>query len=190
MSTKEKENTVGQNMQRLREARGWSKNELAKRLAQAGLKTYTATVVGRTENGERIMRLDEAMQVAKILGTNITKLTQSPEPQKRVSEWDIREMSKLFEQQYREALETLFPYIIHYKALADDLAQYEGPLKGRTERLLEDRSPWTLLCDAVDESSRELLDLEDPILSQGLEAVTTEVTGLRPDLHLPPEKTH
>lgn len=167
-------------MQRLREARGWSKNELARRLAQSGLKTYTATVVGRTESGDRIMRLDEALTVAKVLGTNITTLTLNPTQRLQVTEWEIRESSKLFEGSYREALEALFPYIIHYKSLQAELARYEGPIKKRTQRALEDRAPWVLWCDAVDEASRELQDLEYPILEQGIESATMRATGLQP----------
>lgn len=64
------------NLRRLRESLGWSQAELADRLRNAGLLQMHATTVSRIEKGERIVRLGEGAQIARVLRTDISAMTR------------------------------------------------------------------------------------------------------------------
>lgn len=66
---------VGQNVQRLRKARGMTQADLAKRLGQHGLSMRQQTVV-KVEQGARPLRFREADLIARVLGVNIATLNQ------------------------------------------------------------------------------------------------------------------
>ncbi|WKX00244.1 MULTISPECIES: helix-turn-helix transcriptional regulator [Rhodococcus] len=57
-------------MQALREAKGWSQTEFAKRLAENGLKFHQPTVQ-RIESGIRPLKLTEALTIAEVLETRL-----------------------------------------------------------------------------------------------------------------------
>jgi transcriptional regulator with XRE-family HTH domain len=57
-------------MQALREAKGWSQTEFAKRLAEEGLKFHQPTVQ-RIESGIRPLKLTEALTIAEVLETRL-----------------------------------------------------------------------------------------------------------------------
>ncbi len=175
-------------MQRLREARGWSQNELARRLVQAGLKTYTATVVGRTEKGGRTMRLDEALEVAHALGVDITALVQKDSTQ--ATNELVRTVCRDLEVQFTETAENIVPYLESYEHLYQLGKDYRGQHEGRVKEALTNLTLWMLLCESVQLLALNNPDIEQAIEERGIGPVTTEVTGLRPDLHLPPEKTN
>lgn len=58
-------------MTRLRENLGYSQNQLATELNQAGLEDFYQTTVSRIEKGERAVRLNEALIIARVLGSSI-----------------------------------------------------------------------------------------------------------------------
>lgn len=58
----------------LREERGWSQSELARRMAEAGWPKYTQMTVSRTEKGERPIRLNEAESLAEVFGVELFEL--------------------------------------------------------------------------------------------------------------------
>lgn len=58
----------------LREERGWSQSELARRMAEAGWPKYTQMTVSRTEKGERPIRLNEAEALAEVFGVELFSL--------------------------------------------------------------------------------------------------------------------
>ena len=72
------EATFIEQMARLREARGLSQAELAKRLKTAGLPFHQQTVQ-RIENGQRPVRLNEAFLIAQELESTIDSMTWSDE---------------------------------------------------------------------------------------------------------------
>lgn len=58
----------------LREERGWSQSELARRMVEAGWPKYTQMTVSRTEKGDRPLRLDEAESLAKVFDVELVSL--------------------------------------------------------------------------------------------------------------------
>lgn len=64
----------GENIRRLREARGWSQSELARRMQAHGWPKYSQVAVSRTEEGSRAVRLDEALAFSEILEIGLTNL--------------------------------------------------------------------------------------------------------------------
>ncbi len=58
----------------LREERGWSQSELARKMVDAGWPKYTQMTVSRTEKGERPIRLDEADALASVFGIDLYNL--------------------------------------------------------------------------------------------------------------------
>ncbi|MDQ0117444.1 transcriptional regulator with XRE-family HTH domain [Pseudarthrobacter defluvii] len=58
----------------LREERGWSQSELARRMTEAGWPKYTQMTVSRTEKGERPIRLNEAEALAQVFGIEMFEL--------------------------------------------------------------------------------------------------------------------
>lgn len=67
------------NMQRLREDRGWSQGELARRMVGEGWETYSQMTVSRTEKLERPIRLSEAAAIARLFGVSLPAMTASAE---------------------------------------------------------------------------------------------------------------
>lgn len=58
----------------LREERGWSQSELARRMAERGWDKYTQMTVSRTEKGERPIRLNEAQGLADLFEVDLSTL--------------------------------------------------------------------------------------------------------------------
>lgn len=58
----------------LREERGWSQSELARRMAERGWDKYTQMTVSRTEKGERPIRLNEAEALAEVFEVELFSL--------------------------------------------------------------------------------------------------------------------
>lgn len=74
------EERLGERMRALREGRGWSQRELAKRMQDRGLNWFQSTV-GKTETGGRPVRVDEAAVLAELLETKIDDLVAAdPDP--------------------------------------------------------------------------------------------------------------
>lgn len=73
------ERQFARNMQKLREHRGWSQSELARKMVDAGWSNYNQMTVSRTEKGERPIRLSEARALAKVFTTTVERMTYSDE---------------------------------------------------------------------------------------------------------------
>ncbi|SER80239.1 Helix-turn-helix domain-containing protein [Pedococcus cremeus] len=71
------------NLRRLREAKGWSQNELATRMRGRGWESFRQTTVSRLEKGEQSVRIGEARALADLLGVTVDDmaLTESAEAQ-------------------------------------------------------------------------------------------------------------
>ncbi|PWF82015.1 helix-turn-helix transcriptional regulator [Kocuria rosea] len=63
-----------ESVRRLREEKGWSQGELARRIQAAGVEGFHQTTVSRIEKGERPVRLGEARALAHILGTSVDRM--------------------------------------------------------------------------------------------------------------------
>lgn len=70
------EEIVGEEVRHLRKARGWSQEELARRMVGAGFGTWHQSTVGRTETADRPLRLNEAVALAELFGTSLTGLME------------------------------------------------------------------------------------------------------------------
>lgn len=69
-----------------REGRGWSKNEFAQKLRDAGLENFHPTTVTRLEDGTRATRLNEAAIIAKVLEHSIDSLVNFTYPYEDLEE--------------------------------------------------------------------------------------------------------
>lgn len=58
----------------LREKKGWSQNQLANELRNAGLEEYRQTTVARLEKGTRAIRLGESRVIAHTLGASVEEM--------------------------------------------------------------------------------------------------------------------
>lgn len=70
--------TFGRNLRLQRERRGWSQSELARQMVDAGWPKYSQVAVSRTEDGTRMVRLDEALELANIVGASLQDLLVPP----------------------------------------------------------------------------------------------------------------
>ncbi|MBN0039476.1 helix-turn-helix transcriptional regulator [Cellulosimicrobium cellulans] len=69
------ETTFVENMKTLRQQRGMSQSEFARRASARGLSFHQPTVQ-RIESGQRPLRLTEAIHIAAILGTDLQSMSQ------------------------------------------------------------------------------------------------------------------
>lgn len=67
------EELAGQELKRLRTERGWSQEEVARRMTSSGY-DWHQTTVGRTESAARPLRVNEAVLLAAIFEVPITQL--------------------------------------------------------------------------------------------------------------------
>lgn len=67
------EAVLGERVRELRRARGWSQDELARRMRSAGF-SWLQSTVAKTEAADRPIRVDEAASLATILGVDIADL--------------------------------------------------------------------------------------------------------------------
>jgi|SRR5699024_608888 len=63
-----------ENMQKLRQRRGWSQGEFARQMQAAGWKSFHQTTVSRIEQGERPVRLGESRGIAEALGSSVSQM--------------------------------------------------------------------------------------------------------------------
>ncbi|MHC5558292.1 helix-turn-helix domain-containing protein [Kocuria sp. U4B] len=66
----------GGNVRARREALGWSQSELARRMNDAGWPKYSQITVARTEDSTRGTRLDEALALTYVLGTDMPSMLE------------------------------------------------------------------------------------------------------------------
>jgi transcriptional regulator with XRE-family HTH domain len=70
----EPEALAGQELRRLRVARGWSQDEVARRMAAYGYDSWHQTTVGRIEAAQRPLRLNEAVALTSLFGVPLYQL--------------------------------------------------------------------------------------------------------------------
>jgi transcriptional regulator with XRE-family HTH domain len=68
------EELAGEELRRLRLARRWSQEELARRMSAAGHGNWHQTTVGKTEAAARPLRLNEAVALAGLFEVPVTQL--------------------------------------------------------------------------------------------------------------------
>lgn len=68
---------VAANFRSLRERLGWSQATLAQRARDGGLDGFHQTTVARVENGQRPLRLSEAIVLSKVLGISVEDLAST-----------------------------------------------------------------------------------------------------------------
>lgn len=81
------ERTFIENMKRLREERGWTQTDLARKMVAAGWENYTQMTISRTEKHERPLRLSEAQSLAEIFGTPLVKMMAPSETRAKIDGW-------------------------------------------------------------------------------------------------------
>lgn len=74
----------GANLRRFREAYGWSQSELARKMQEAGWSKYSQVAVSRTEEGTRVVRLDEAISLARLFNRKLEDLL---DPKEVIDTW-------------------------------------------------------------------------------------------------------
>ncbi|MDR6613588.1 helix-turn-helix transcriptional regulator [Leifsonia sp. 1010] len=112
---------VARNVKSARERAGFSQAELAARLADMGVPGIHQTTIARIESGTRVLRLAEALAIARLLDYQIEELVESP--MSASLRWEYGELrdavqafstsgQALFEQRLRTAqsLDERFPY--------------------------------------------------------------------------------
>lgn len=68
----------GANLRQLREEKGWSQSELARRMQESGWPKYSQVAVSRTEEGTRAVRLDEAIDLGALFDANVSRMISPP----------------------------------------------------------------------------------------------------------------
>lgn len=71
------EKRLGVRLRREREERGWSQQEVAKRLADRGISLHMSTIA-KIEAGSRSVRLNEAIALARVFDTGVEELASPP----------------------------------------------------------------------------------------------------------------
>lgn len=83
------------NVRRIRELKGWSQGELARRISKLGVEGFHQTTISRIEKGERLVRLGEARSIARALNRPVDHFLQSSR--------DVEPLEKLKEDRHRAA---------------------------------------------------------------------------------------
>ena len=83
-------------VKRLREEKGWSQGELAKRMAEVGFDGFHQTTISRIEKNDRPVRIGEARGLAKALGT-LVGIMIAPPAGWRVVDQFVKEVVELNE---------------------------------------------------------------------------------------------
>ena len=106
------EQVVVRNLIALREERGWSQTEVARRMTDLGWPKYTQMTVSRTEKGERPIRLDEANSLADVFGVDMDVLWMP-----KVERVYLHHLAKA-ERSEEELTLAIREYLEHQQALA------------------------------------------------------------------------
>lgn len=140
-----------ENARRLRESRGWSQTELARRMAELGWENYSQMTVSRTEKGERPLRLGEARALARVLEKSLDAMLRPPAGQ-AVKEEAVRLASRITGA-YHDTSEAAWR-LLGYRGALEDLA-------GRAKREgLEDAAAMaeSLLKDAAGKTPEDAIE--------------------------------
>ncbi|MFK0002558.1 helix-turn-helix domain-containing protein [Paenarthrobacter sp. NPDC090522] len=144
-----KEKHFAENVRRLREERGWSQSELARRMVEAGWSAYNQMAISRTEKNERSVRLGEAIAIAELFDVNLSTM-MSPTHQVDL-ELHLHQMFEAHSRLQKAADDFLEAQTL--LALAADEIRVEGMMKMAVEDWLS-MAPEV----AVAEARQERLD--------------------------------
>lgn len=100
------EELAGEELRRLRTARRWSQEEVARRMSAAGHTNWHQTTVGKTELSTRPLRLNEAVALAGLFSVPVTQLIApiTLKPEDVQAELDtLEERWAKVQEQYRHA---------------------------------------------------------------------------------------
>lgn len=116
------EATFALQMRERREAKGWSQTEMARRLAEQGLK-FHQTTVQRVEIGQRPLKLTEAMVIANVLGVKFEIMLRGDSIELAYNELADAINSGAFDFLVREA-ETIDSKLKRNVEMAEELIAY------------------------------------------------------------------
>lgn len=118
-----------ENLKRLREQRGWTQTDLARKMVEAGWEKYTQMTVSRTEKMERPLRLSEAQTLAEIFGESVVKMMAPSEERAIIDGW-IQDTNVM--QEANNAM----------RSAIYDLVTYRPILEASTERVKQVDVSW------------------------------------------------
>ncbi|WEG10431.1 helix-turn-helix transcriptional regulator [Microbacterium horticulturae] len=75
----QREKNFAENLRTLREQKGVSQSEIARRLDREGWPGFHQTTISRVEKGERTLSIGEAAAVAEMLGSSLDRMMDPPE---------------------------------------------------------------------------------------------------------------
>jgi transcriptional regulator with XRE-family HTH domain len=111
---------AGKELQRLRKARGWSQDEVAKRMKVYGY-TWNQTMISKIESGTRPLRVNELADFADLFGALVSQLI-TPQMSLEEAKAEIGELGPALEEAETRAA-----------AAEDVLSAKEGDLKAAQE---------------------------------------------------------
>lgn len=126
---------VGENIRRLREARGLSQGDVAREMTARGWQYYQPTVY-KIEHGKRKVSFAEAADLAAVLQASTDRLTwSSAEARAAEAVWSA---GARLRQRYEIAAEAAADLLAGLDATARILAQHEGSAHARVRDARED----------------------------------------------------
>lgn len=184
---------IGKNIEKAREQKGWSQNELARQMVATGWGTYSSTFVSRTERGNRVPKIDEMIALAEVLGTSLDSLafgdkSDQLEAQTRTS---IVKLSNIFEQLAFDIEEHIRAQE-HLKELSRSVTPR---IREHALLTLEDHTLWDAIEQAIknysESNPKTSMDASNPASSAqdallealeeySLEQVAASLTGVKP----------
>lgn len=111
-----------ENVQRLREFRGWSQGELARRMVADGWDGFHQTTISRIEKGQRPVRLAEARALARVLESQVGIMI-APPPEAEILESLATNIGlmRLARNRIWAQVEAINENKLHLKMLVDDV---------------------------------------------------------------------
>lgn len=148
-----------ENLRRHREARNWTQGDLARYLRDTGATALGhQTTLARLESGQRAVRLDEAVIIARVLDITLDQLLVAPEAVGALD--DASDFAFTLEGAHQSISEAVTTFLMVRAGVAERRAKvvqyaetgvYEGPLTQHVDELLEiiDKSLALTVEDAV-----------------------------------------
>lgn len=154
-----------ENLRRQREARNWTQGNLARHLRDTGATALGhQTTLARLESGQRAVRLDEAVVIARVLDTTLDQLLVVPEAVGALD--DASDFAFTLQGAHQGISEAVTTFLMARAGVADrkakvvqfaDTGVYEGPFTQHVEEMLEliDKSLVLTVEDAVAQGTEQ-----------------------------------
>ncbi|MUN61587.1 helix-turn-helix domain-containing protein [Kocuria sediminis] len=133
-----------ENLRRQREARNWTQGDLARYLRDTGATALGhQTTLARLESGQRAVRLDEAVTIARVLDITLDKLLVTPEAVAALDQ--AADLAHDMEGAHRNISEAVTTFLAAREGVAQGRAGvvhyaeagvYEGPMAQHVEEML------------------------------------------------------